>query len=142
MWGVIGGSVLLLLALADGMVLQFLGLPQPQEAELAGFRGLPFQQFLLILGAGAIVGPIAEELFFRGYVFNAYLSQKGVVTAYLGSALIFSLLHGEVILVVPIFLMGLVLAFLYRRSGTLVAPMIAHMINNGVAFATFLLGTR
>ena len=141
LWGVAGGSVLLAISLLAGLVLQVLQLPQPQVEELNVFRGLPMQQWMLIVGAGAIASPLAEEMFFRGYIFNAYLAQKGATTAYVGSALIFGVLHGAVVLLVPIFLMGLVLAFLYRRSGTLVAPMVAHMINNGFAFAAFLLGT-
>jgi membrane protease YdiL (CAAX protease family) len=139
-WGIVGAATLLALAAASGIVMQRLGIEQPQLEALRPFRGLPTPQLLLIVAAGAIVAPIVEELFFRGYVFNAYLSQKGQHTAYVGSALIFAVVHGEVALLIPIFLMGLVLAFLYRRSGTLLAPMVAHMINNGLAFASFLLG--
>jgi membrane protease YdiL (CAAX protease family) len=140
-WGLGGAGALLLLSVAASAVLAVFGVRQPQGEWLGWLRDLPGPQLVLVLVAGVLAAPIAEELFFRGYVFNAYLAEKGTLTAYVSSALIFGLVHGHVALLLAIFPMGLVLAYLYRRSGTILAPMVAHAVNNGFAFAA-LLGTR
>jgi membrane protease YdiL (CAAX protease family) len=137
-WGVPGAIALLAVSAAAGAAMSLLGFRQPQSEWLAWLRDLPGPQLALIFLAAAAAAPIAEELFFRGYVFNAYLAEKGAATAYVASALIFGLVHGHVLLVLAIFPMGLILAYLYRRSGTILAPVIAHMLNNSVAFVGLL----
>jgi uncharacterized protein len=137
-WGLGGALALLLLSLAASALLGVLGIKQPQGEWLHWLRDLPRPQLALVLLAGVLAAPAAEELFFRGYVFNAYLTDKGPVTAYVASSLIFGLVHGHVALLLAIFPMGLVLAHLYRRSGTISAPFIAHAVNNGFAFAALL----
>jgi len=139
-WGLGGAAALLLLSVAASAVMALFGVRQPQGDWLYWLRDLPRPQMLLVLVAGVAAAPIAEELFFRGYIFNAYLEEKGVATAYVASALIFGLVHGHVALLLAIFPMGLVLAYLYRRSGTILAPMLAHAVNNGFAFAALLGG--
>ena len=69
-------------------------------------------------------------------MFNAYLSQKSIATAYIASALIFSALHGLPTLLPVIFAMGLVLAYVYRRTGTIIASVVTHMLNNSLAFVS------
>jgi membrane protease YdiL (CAAX protease family) len=137
-WGMLGAVALLVVSAAAGAAMAALGLRQPQSEWLAWLRDLPAPQLGLIFLAAAAAAPIAEELFFRGYVFNAYLAEKGAVIAYVASALIFGLVHGHVLLVLAIFPMGLVLAYLYRRSGTIIAPITAHGLNNAVAFVGLL----
>jgi uncharacterized protein len=137
-WGLGGAAALLMLSLAASASLAVFGIKQPQGDWLHWLRDLPPPQMLLVLLAGVAAAPVAEELFFRGYVFNAYLAEKGTATAYLASSLIFGLVHGHVALLIAIFPMGLVLAHLYRRSGTIMAPILAHAVNNGFAFAALL----
>lgn len=137
-WGLGGAATLLLLSVAASALLGVLGIRQPQTEWLHWLRDLPRPQLALVLLAGVAAAPAAEELFFRGYVFNAYLAEKGAITAYVASSLIFGLVHGHVALLVAIFPMGLVLAHLYRRSGTILAPIIAHTVNNGFAFLALL----
>ena len=137
-WGLGGAAALLLLSLLLSALLGILGIRQPQGEWLHWLRDLPRPQLVLVLLAGVAAAPIAEELFFRGYIFKAYIAEKGVLTAYLASSLIFGLVHGHVALLVAIFPMGLLLAHLYHRSGTILAPIIAHAVNNGFAFAALI----
>ena len=137
-WGLGGAASLLLLSVVASALMGIIGIKQPQGDWLYWLRDLPRPQLALVLLAGVAAAPIAEELFFRGYIFNAYLGEKGVTTAYVASSFIFGIVHGHVALLLAIFPMGLVLAHLYRRSGTIVAPIIAHAVNNGFAFAALL----
>ncbi len=135
-WGLAGAGATLVVGALYENVLRALGLPQPQLDALTWLRGMPITVYLGVAFAGAVVAPIVEELFFRGYVFNAYLSQKRVATAYIASALIFSALHGLPTLLPVIFAMGIVLAYVYRRTGTIIASIVAHMLNNSLAFVS------
>ena len=135
-WGLAGaGATLVAGALYEGL-LRALGLPQPQLEALTWLRGMPIGAYIAVAFAGAVVAPIVEELFFRGYVFNAYLGEKSIATAYIASAIVFSVLHGLPTLLPVIFMMGIVLAYVYRRTGSIIAPIVAHMLNNSLAFVS------
>lgn len=137
--GLVSALAMMLLAFANNLALSALGAPQPQAESLRWLREVPLTQFLVVVASGALVAPVVEELFFRGYIFNAYLAEKGMRTAYLASAVLFGIVHGHATLFPAIFLGGLVLAYAYRRSGTIVAPIVAHVLNNSVAFGSLLL---
>lgn len=141
-WGIGGALAILALAAVNGIVLQAVGADQPQIDAFRWLEDRSWDEFLLVGIGVAFVAPIVEELFFRGYVFNAYLTEKGAGAAYLGSSLIFGVVHGLPSLFVAIFGMGLVLAFLYRRTGTIIAPIVAHVVNNGVALVALLAGLQ
>lgn len=79
--------------------------------------------------------PLTEELFFRGFIFAGLIHRFGVAGALVSSAMIFSAFHllaGPGVLV-PIFITGLLLAWLYHRTGSLWPSIAAHAGQNGVA---------
>jgi uncharacterized protein len=132
--GLIAAPALFLLIVAVELVLRALGVRQTQMESLDWLRGVPLWQYLLVAFAAAVLAPIAEEIYFRGYVFRAYLAQKGPLQAYLFSSVLFALVHLNLQAFVPIFVVGLFLAFLYQRTGSVLPGMIAHAFNNAVAF--------
>jgi membrane protease YdiL (CAAX protease family) len=86
---------------------------------------------------------------FRGYAFNALRGtfpskRAGLVLAYVGSALLFTLPHalevtqGAIALLIPLFLIGLALAWLMHYTGSLVPCVIAHAMNNSVGLLALL----
>ena len=86
-----------------------------------------------------VLGPVAEELFFRGAMFGAFAG-AGFPRFGMGfTAALFAMAH----LFPPMFPhylgVGLALAWLYRRTGTILAPIVAHMTLNGLGMAAFLL---
>ncbi len=82
----------------------------------------------------AIIGPIAEEVVFRGAICRSLL-KKGVPTGLtvLISAMLFGLIHFNPAQIPFAFLMGLMLGYIYCRTGSLVPTIIAHIINNSVS---------
>src|SRR5207302_9229836 len=62
---------------------------QPQQESLQWLHGQPIGQYVVVGLAMVILAPLVEELFFRGYVFNAYLKSKGPITAYIATSLAF-----------------------------------------------------
>lgn len=132
--GVGGGILVLFTAGLVQLAMRSLGVQQTQLLDYTWVRQLPAAQFGLIWIAGAILAPLAEELFFRGILFRAYLDTKGPLVAYALSSLIFSLLHLNLQAAPALFVLGLLLAWLYRRTGSLTPAIIAHGFNNAIAF--------
>lgn len=85
--------------------------------------------FTVFLAVG--VAPFVEEVFFRGYAYRVLKSHVGKHALWI-SALLFAGVHFYVINFIPVFLLGLVFAHLYERTGTLSAPIIAHATVNGL----------
>jgi membrane protease YdiL (CAAX protease family) len=78
----------------------------------------------------AIVGPFIEELFFRGFMYNALKKFTGIFWATMLTAAVFAALHTNVIGFFPILALGIVLAYLYEKTGSLVSSITVHMIHN------------
>lgn len=90
---------------------------------------------LAIIGLFVIViGPLAEELFFRGFIFPAITKRFGLFFGAVGNALVFSLFHIDPVLYLPTFVAGLILTFLYTKTHSLTSSFIAHGTQNCIAF--------
>jgi uncharacterized protein len=129
-WGVLawlGSSIVLYLV---SLLLTQLGQPPPVgPAEQA----IALLEPWLVVLAIVVFAPIAEELFFRGIVFNAWLREAGRRRAYVGSAALFAVIHFSLVSLLPIFLLGLALAWVYQRTGSLLASIAMHATVNGIS---------
>ena len=102
--------------------------------------------FLLNMLSGAVVAPIGEEIFYRGFAFTAWYRTMGERPAIIRSALFFALVH---VLTVggatfsdaaPRALIGFAvrvpvafaLAWVFVRRGSLIAPIGLHAAFNGI----------
>ena len=83
---------------------------------------------------GVVVAPIAEELIFRGFLFNLGLRYGNFWVGAIFSSLLFGAAHGDLELFLPLSLVGFVLATVYYRSKNLVASMLTHASFNAIAF--------
>jgi uncharacterized protein len=90
--------------------------------------------FGLNVFALAVVGPVVEELTFRGLGFTL-LARYGQVVAILGIGLTFALWHGLLDAFPVLFVFGAGLAYLRSRTGSIYPGMILHGLFNGVALA-------
>ncbi len=77
-----------------------------------------------------LIGPIAEELVFRGFLLKA-LSKCGRVYAIVISALMFSLMHGDIQQILFTFIAGIGFGYVAAEY-SIFASLILHIINNGV----------
>jgi uncharacterized protein len=87
----------------------------------------------------AIIVPIGEEIFFRGLTYGAFRRRLGRHAAVLASAAFFAAAHLSLVTLLPIFILGTILTYLYEYTGSLVPGMIAHAINNLAALVLFYL---
>ena len=134
------GFALFAVSGAVELLLSGFGIRQTQADIFASVRHASSWEFGLLLLAGAVVAPIVEEIYFRGFVFRGYLDEKGPMQAYIFSSAIFAAIHMNAPALLPIFAMGLLLSFLYSRTGSIVPGMAAHAFNNAAAFLLIYLG--
>jgi uncharacterized protein len=95
--------------------------------------------FLIVIAA-----PVAEEIFFRGFMFAGIRSHGSFAVAALISSGIWGLFHyanpdsWPVVLQLSVF--GVILAAVYERTGSIRACIALHMLNNAIAFAVLASG--
>jgi membrane protease YdiL (CAAX protease family) len=88
----------------------------------------------------AIAGPFVEELFFRGFLYGALKRYISVFWSMLVTAALFAALHTHVVGFLPIMALGVLLAYLYEKTGTLVSSITVHIAHNlSMVFLVFLI---
>jgi membrane protease YdiL (CAAX protease family) len=104
-------------------------LENPQLPFLApeGFSWFGFISMVLL---GGLVAPFAEELFFRGVLYQWLRFRFGVAIGLIFSSIVFGALHGEISVAVAAAFLGVILAWAYERSRSLWSPFLIHAINN------------
>jgi len=80
-----------------------------------------------------IAAPVAEETFFRGFVFPGMGKRFGYGWGAMLSALLFALSHFDPGALVPIFFLGLLLVWLYVKTRSVWACILAHSLYNSIA---------
>ena len=88
----------------------------------------------ILIFTGVILAPLIEETFFRGFVFSGLQQKYSWKVAALISSFLFAVAHMQLVALIPTFLMGLVLAYLYQRSKSIWPGIILHLIVNSFAF--------
>lgn len=88
----------------------------------------------LMIGYVCVLGPIMEEIIFRGFILKSF-QKYGNLTAIIVTSILFSMFHLNLVQFVPPILIGFLLAFITIKSRSIVPGIIAHMFNNTVAFA-------
>ena len=104
--------------------------PHPTLERLA--KSQPALLVIWLWTSAAVVAPAAEEVFFRGIlqnaVGNALRSRWLAITI---ASLAFGVVHfPQPQAVVPLIAMGLVLGYLYERTGSLRGPIAVHVLFN------------
>lgn len=80
-----------------------------------------------------IIGPAAEELVYRGFVYQRLRERGSQEAAAVWSALLFGLMHFNLVQGVYAFVLGILLAHITERTGGLATAAAAHMVANLVS---------
>lgn len=86
----------------------------------------------LVIVTGLLLTPVIEEILFRGVLYQALRRTMSPGSASVLSAVVFALMHGQVVLIIPFTIMGVILALIYERSGSLLPTILVHACNNGI----------
>lgn len=125
---------------AYGALLRALGL-EDRIPPIPIFR--ESQPFLLVSGVAlaSLGAPLAEEVFFRGFVFSGMRKTIGPWAAAIFSSVLFAVAHMSPFLYPPVFVIGLIFSWVYTKSGSLWYNILAHVgYNSLVAYVA--LSTR
>jgi membrane protease YdiL (CAAX protease family) len=111
----------------------------------SNFTGISHQSTAAILLAGfaACVGaPVAEEIFFRGFLYRSLRSRFTILGACLVSSMLFGLDHTQYPLVVrpELVFFGMITCLLYERTGSLLPGIALHSFVDGSGFEHALTG--
>ena len=99
----------------------------------------------LLVIAMVIVAPIYQELVFRGLSWSAISEQfsksRGTVIASIVTSIIFAVIHLQYGLyeITTIMLLALIFCYARIKSGSVLLPILLHIINNGVAMGQYLI---
>lgn len=121
----LGGYVIII---AHNMLLYWLGVDTQGDQVFEIFNQLESPVWFFFVGS--LVAPFVEEIFFRGFLFQGFRQKYGWLPALLLSSAIFSLAHLDPVSLVPTFVLGCVLAFVYHRSNSLWPGILFHAAIN------------
>jgi hypothetical protein len=126
-------GVIALLAVNGALALALGSFENPQAASITGGQPLGAGELAagLLLIAGLV--PLVEELFFRGMVYPLIRARMGALPAVALNALLFALVHFIPLLIPGLFVVGMLLAYLRERSGSIWPSVLYHMLQNSLA---------
>ena len=96
--------------------------------QISLLSGDPLAMVFLLLYL-CILGPVLEELIFRGLILNA-LKPFGQMSAILVSSLFFAMFHMNLVQLPTPLLMGLILGFVTLRTCSVYPAILFHILNN------------
>lgn len=79
-----------------------------------------------------VVGPIFEEIFFRGFCYTILKNKLGVKWGMIISSAFFALIHENTFAFWPIFILGMVLCYVYEKRGSLLTTIVLHVTYNSI----------
>ena len=98
------------------------------------FKGMMHNDMGFI--AIGVLVPIAEEMVFRGAILRRLLDLTGYEKRWIAivtSAALFGLVHGNMLQGLNAFVMGLLLGWMYVRTGSIMPGVMFHWVNNSTA---------
>lgn len=144
-WAVLAGLVTFLFSSLMSAGGRALGLDlQPSNLDLIRDGFARFPVFLALFAV--VLAPLYEELLFRRVLFGRLWQAGWPMLGLVLSSLVFALVHelpglngkpiGSTVFLILVYAgMGAIFAWVYRRTGTLCAPIAAHILNNAIALA-------
>ena len=97
--------------------------------------------FAIIAISAVIVAPLVEEIFFRGFMYQALRRTMAILPAALLTSVVFGIAHIDPAIIIPIAVVGMILLGIYRWTGNLWSSIITHAGYNAVAVAALAVQT-
>lgn len=134
----LSSMVLLIIEAAANVIYGILGGTETQNEKILN---ISIRTPIFVFGAllvMVILAPIVEEIIFR-FILQNYLNKKvsrySSVVSIVGTSIIFAMFHAGVTPEITVYIViGMVLGFAYKKTDNLVVVIVAHMINNLIAY--------
>lgn len=133
--GVGTGVGLTLVSFGYGEVVEWFGYAYEHPyLELFSNSSSPTMSAAVVFAVVALL-PVAEEIFFRGFIFSVLNRKMSTSAAIITSATLFGIAHLSPLSLVFDVVFGVVLAVLLQKSTSLISPIAAHVTFNAIALA-------
>lgn len=117
-------------SVALNVLLSLTGLVRASES----YQNVASHQYSVVFGVGAIlfglISPIAEEIVFRGLIFNRMQRYYPTTAAIIGSSVLFGVYHGNLVQGLYGGCMGILLSYTYKRTKSFFIPCLFHATAN------------
>ena len=108
----------------------FFGYQLPQQPLTLFLMKADWMQSSAIIISAVVIAPILEEWSFRRVIFGKLATVFSCPIAMVLTSLLFSLMHGNILHAPSLFVMGLILQGIMRRSSSIICPIILHAAFN------------
>ncbi len=126
--------ILALVMYLTTIVFKMFDIPIEPQYVLLMFKEETHVPSLIYMGIfTAFLSPFLEEIFFRGFAYGVFKKRLGISWGIVASAIFFAYIHTNPASFFPIFCLGILLAYLYEKSGSLVPSIIVHIIHNSLS---------
>jgi hypothetical protein len=119
----------------------FIGNSWENEKTDAMQQDITFTTVLIAFISAAIISPIYEEIFYRGFLYRWFRTRVGLIWAVLLSSAIFTIAHIPTYNTMPVnFFSAIIFALAYERTNSVWPAIIIHGLTNGIMVLLTTLG--
>lgn len=115
------------------VVMVMSGLAMKDVSFLNVSKALYSESLGVMLVCQGLIVPIAEEWMFRGVLYRRCREQMKFWGAAFSVSLLFAFIHGSVTQMAYTLILGIFLAYVYEKFGSLKAPMVLHILVNSIS---------
>jgi membrane protease YdiL (CAAX protease family) len=118
----------------------YVSIAQPPQDDLPQELGAKDSTALAVITGIFVIGvaPVVEEFFFRGFLYQALRTRLGILGGAVVSGLIFGAIHNKIEFLIPLAILGTVLALVFQKTNSLWPCVMIHALNNTIAFSVSL----
>lgn len=132
-YGVAGGFLAFTFAWVAGLVIEQLHPNVSQQGVETVLRSVGSPgQFILLLIVVAVLAPLTEEIFYRGMVYPVFRAHIGRTWGMVAAGSFFGLVHMDLWRAVPLAIGGIILCYVYEKTGSVLVSSLTHGIWNGM----------
>ncbi|MFC3388719.1 CPBP family intramembrane glutamic endopeptidase [Salinicoccus sesuvii] len=125
---------LIVVSIALVTVMSFVGIGTANSKTESLQSQMTFLNFTIGFISAAIISPIYEEIFYRGFLYRFFNSRYGILSGMMISSTIFTIVHIPTFNTLPVnFVSGLVFSWVYQKTGSIIPSILIHGIFNGIA---------
>ncbi|MFH1875867.1 MAG: CPBP family intramembrane glutamic endopeptidase [Candidatus Omnitrophota bacterium] len=123
--------LLILAAFVSTLVTQTLNITRTINPAIPLFLTLKNKPMMALLAfEAAILGPVAEELFFRGFIYKFTRTRFSFLPAAIATSLFFAVLHRTPYDILPLSFISIALCYTYEKTQNIISPIIFHSLYN------------
>lgn len=127
-------AILIVVSIALVVAMSFIGIGTENNKTESLQSQMTWLNFAIGFVSAAIISPIYEEIFYRGFLYRFFSNRYGVLSGMIISSLIFTVVHIPTFNTLPVnFFSGLVFSWVYQKTGSIIPSILIHGIFNGIA---------